>query len=129
MYYSLFLSLHKNKICHVIRLPLHQAHWLVLPRSRHVWEKHQKVKWRTSPAKWDPGMTIHSPWLKNVKYLSSLEGWHNALNRRAGGHCGLPFYYLIEILEKEVEVTEVTIRLFSDKKIQRNRYKNIQARL
>ena len=60
---------------------------------------------------------------------SSFEGWHNALNLRAGGQCGLPFYYLIEILEKEVELTEVTIRLFSDKKIQRNRYKNIQARL
>ena len=53
--------------------------------------------------------------------------------KRAGGPCGLPFYYLKELLKKKKgKLTAVTIRLFSDKKmkqIPRNRYKNMQARL
>ena len=60
------------------------------------------------------------------------EGWHNALNRRAGGQCGLPLYLLIELLDREAKLTSVTIRLVSDnklKRIQRKVTRNIQAKL
>ena len=60
------------------------------------------------------------------------EGWHNAINRRAGGQCGLPLYLLIELLDREAKLTTVTIRLVSDnklKRIQRKVTRNIQAKL
>ena len=28
-----------------------------------------------------------------VRTNNDLEGWHNALNRRAGGQCGLPYTF------------------------------------
>ena len=31
-----------------------------------------------------------------IRANNDLEGWHNALNRRAGGQCSLPLYLLIE---------------------------------
>ena len=34
-----------------------------------------------------------------------LEGWHNALNRRAGGQSGLPLYLLIALLDREAKLT------------------------
>ena len=61
-----------------------------------------------------------------------LEGWHNALNRRAGGQSGLPLYLLIALLDREAKLTSVTIRLVSDnklKRIQRSVTRNIQAKL
>ena len=63
---------------------------------------------------------------------NDLEGWHNALNHRAGGQCGLPLYLLIELLDREAKLTTVTIRLVSDnklKRIQRKVTRNIQAKL
>ena len=63
---------------------------------------------------------------------NDLEGWHNALNHRAGGQCGLPLYLLIELLDREAKLTAVTIRLVSDnklKRIQRSVTRNIQAKL
>ena len=61
-----------------------------------------------------------------------LGGWHNALNRRAGGQSGLPLYLLIALLDREAKLTSVTIRLVSDnklKRIQRSVTRNIQAKL
>ena len=63
---------------------------------------------------------------------NGLEGWHNALNRRVGGQCGLPLYLLIELLYREAKLTTVTIRLAYDnklKRIQRKITRNIQAKL
>lgn len=63
---------------------------------------------------------------------NDLEGWHNALNRRANGQSGLPLYLLIELLEKEARLTTITIRLVSDQKlfrVQRKCYSNIQRKL
>ena len=65
-----------------------------------------------------------------VRTNNDLEGWHNALNRRAGGQCGLPLYLLIELLDREAKLTAITIRLVSDnklKRIQRRTTRNIQA--
>ena len=67
-----------------------------------------------------------------VRTNNDLEGWHNALNRRAGGQCGLPLYLLIDLLDREAKLTAITIRLVSDnklKRIQRRTTKNIQAKL
>jgi len=67
-----------------------------------------------------------------IRTNNDLEGWHNALNRRAGGQCGLPLYSLIELLEREAKLTAVTIRLVSDnklKRIQHNITRNIQSKL
>ena len=57
---------------------------------------------------------------------NDIEGWHNALNRKAGGQSGLPLYSLIELLHREARLTAVTIRL---KRRQRKLYRDVQARL
>ena len=67
-----------------------------------------------------------------IRTNNDIEGWHNALNRRASGQCGLPLYSMIELLDREARLTAVTIRLVSDKKlkrVQRKQYRNLQARL
>ena len=66
-----------------------------------------------------------------IRTNNDIEGWHNALNRRASGQCGLPLYSMIELLDREARLTAVTIRLVSDKKlkrVQRKQYRNLQAR-
>ena len=63
-----------------------------------------------------------------VRINNDLEGWHNALNRRANGQSGLPLYLLIQLLEKEARLTTIAIRLVSDQKhstVQRKCYSNI----
>ena len=67
-----------------------------------------------------------------IRTNNDLQGWHNALNRRAGGQCGLPLYSLVELLESEAKLTAVTIREVSYnklKRIQRSITRNIQAKL
>ena len=46
---------------------------------------------------------------------NDIEGWFNALNRRADGQSGLPVYLLIELLDKEARLTTIAFRLVSDK--------------
>ena len=63
---------------------------------------------------------------------NDTQGWDNALNRRAGGQSGLPFYLLIELLERDAQLTSITIRLVSNEKlftIQRKCYRNVQRKL
>ena len=67
-----------------------------------------------------------------VRTNNDVEGWHNALNRRASWKCGLPLYYLIELLDREAKLTAVTIRLVSERKLkrmQRKTYRHLQAKL
>lgn len=54
-----------------------------------------------------------------IRTNNDIEGWHNALNRRAGGQSGLPLYSLIELLDREARLTAVTIRLVSENKLKR----------
>ena len=42
---------------------------------------------------------------------------HNALNRRACGQSALPLYLLIELLEMEVRVTNIAVRVVSSEKL------------
>ena len=61
-----------------------------------------------------------------------MEGWHNALNRRAGGQCNLPLYYLIDLLDREAKLTALTIRLISERKLKRMQhktYRHLQPKL
>lgn len=60
-----------------------------------------------------------SVYLQRVRTNNDLEGWHNALNRRANGQSGWPLYYLIELLEREARLTTIAIRLVSDQKLSR----------
>jgi len=48
---------------------------------------------------------------------NDTQGWDNALNKRAGEQSGLPFYLLIELLEREAQLTRITIRLVSNEKL------------
>ncbi|XP_074631182.1 uncharacterized protein LOC141889768 [Acropora palmata] len=67
-----------------------------------------------------------------IRTNNDIEGWHNALNRRAGGQSGLSMYSLIELLEREARLTAVTIRLVSERKRkrdQRKQHRNLQAKL
>ena len=54
-----------------------------------------------------------------IRTNNDMEGWHNALNRRAGGQCRLQFYPVIELLYREACLTSITIKLVSDKKLKR----------
>ena len=63
---------------------------------------------------------------------NDTQGWDNALNRRTGGQSGLSFYLLIELLEREAQLTSITITLVSSEKlftIQRKCYRNVQRKL
>ena len=67
-----------------------------------------------------------------IRTNNDIEGWHNALNRRAGGKCRLEFYLLIKLLHREARLTSITIKLVSDKKlkrIQRKKYRQLQQKL
>ncbi|XP_044164508.1 uncharacterized protein LOC114952152 isoform X2 [Acropora millepora] len=67
-----------------------------------------------------------------IRTNNDLEGWHNALNRRAGGRVHIPFYLLIQQLHKEAMLTAVQVRLVSDRKlrrIQRRVYRRLQAKI
>ena len=78
-----------------------------------------------TPKKW-------SVYQQPIRTNNDIEGWRNALNRRAGGQSGLPLYSLIERLYREVRLTAVTIKLVSEKKLkrmQRKLYRDLQARL
>jgi hypothetical protein len=67
-----------------------------------------------------------------IRTNNDIEGWHNALNRHVGSRANLFLYLLIEILNKETEMTAINIRLVSERKlkrIQRKKYRKLQERL
>ena len=69
-----------------------------------------------------------SVYKQSIRTNNDIEGWHNALNYRAGGQSGLPLYLLIELLEREARLTSITTRLVSNEKlsrIQRKCYRNV----
>ena len=77
------------------------------------------------PASW-------SVFKRSVRTNNDIEGWHNALNRRAAGRCQLPLYLLINLLHREASLTAMQIRLVSEKKlkrIQRKKYRDLQAKI
>ncbi|KAK3727606.1 hypothetical protein QZH41_012639 [Actinostola sp. cb2023] len=67
-----------------------------------------------------------------IRTNNDLEGWHHALNRRAGGRCHLPLYEMISLLHGEARLCQLNIRLVSNgklKRIQRKKYRNMQAKI
>lgn len=67
-------------------------------------------KWIESTVFLPKNWSVHQ---QAIRTNNDIEGWHNALNRRAGGQSGLSMYSLIELLEREARLTAVTIRLVS----------------
>ncbi|XP_078658343.1 uncharacterized protein LOC144903799 [Branchiostoma floridae x Branchiostoma belcheri] len=72
--------------------------------------------------------TFHPPqsWTvfkKAVRTNNDVEGWHNALNKRATDKCHLPFYLLVPQLKKEAALVELNIRLVRDQKLSRTQRK------
>ena len=55
----------------------------------------------------------------SVRTNNDIEGWHHALNRRAAGRCGLPFYLLVSLLNNEARLVSLQIRLVSERKLKR----------
>jgi len=79
---------------------------------------------------WHP--SYWSVFQQSVRTNNDTEGWHHGLNRRAQGKSQIPFYLLIELLNKEAKLASLQIRLVSDRKlkrIQRRQYLEVQARL
>ena len=68
------------------------------------------------PATW-------SVYMEAVRTNNDLEGWHNALNRRAKGRAQLPLYILIQLLHKEAALVSLQIRLVSDRRLRRHQRK------
>ncbi|XP_068757610.1 uncharacterized protein [Montipora capricornis] len=67
-----------------------------------------------------------------VRTNNDVEGWHNALNRRASGRSDIPFYQLIEAPRMEAQLVELQMQLVADQKlsrIQRNKYRNHQKKI
>ena len=121
-----------NRVCHNNRANTFNLHGNPL---KPVWDEldvdsaYIRRQWIESavflPKNW-------SVYQQAIRTNNDIEGWHNALNRRASGQCGLPLYSMIELLDREARLTAVTIRLVSDKKlkrVQRKQYRNLQARL
>ena len=69
-----------------------------------------------SPATW-------SVYMESVRTNNDLEGWHNALNRRAKGRAQLPLYVLIQLLHKEAALVSLQIRLVFDRGLRRHQRK------
>ena len=67
-----------------------------------------------------------------VRTNNDVEGWHNALNRRASGRSEIPFYQLIELLRMAAQLVELQMQLVADQKlsrIQRKKYRNHQKKI
>ena len=76
--------------------------------------------------------TTWSVYLEVVGTNNDLEGQHNGLNRRAKGKSQLPLYVLIQLLQKEVSLVALQVKLVSDRRLrryQRTTYKNMQKNL
>ena len=79
---------------------------------------------------WPP--STWSGYEKPIRTNNDVEGWHNALNRRANGKTNLPFYLLTNLLFREASLVSLQIRLISERKLkrtQRRKYRQIQAKI
>ena len=65
--------------------------------------KDQQIESQTSP------LSNWRVYKQAIRTNNDIEGWHNALNRHAGSCGNLSFYLLIEILNKEAELTAINI--------------------
>ena len=114
--------------CHFTRSHRCSFNWVYRAKHSPFWI-YMKCQWIENavftPKDW-------SVYKQAIRTNNDIEGWHNALNRRAGGQCNLPLYYLIELLDREAKLTALTIRLVSERKLkrmQRKTYRHLQAKL
>ena len=78
---------------------------------------------------------VHKTWIRNsvwpstawscynrsVRTNNDVEGWHRALNIKAGR--SLPFFILVPLLRKEAMVVDLQVRLVGEHKLQRHQRK------
>ena len=67
-----------------------------------------------------------------IRTNNDLEGYHNALNRRAGGRQNLPLYMLVELLHREAGLSLIQTPLVSQKKLKRHQrmtYRRLQGKI
>jgi len=79
---------------------------------------------------WPP--TTWTVFKRAIRTNNDIEGWHNALNRRACGKTRLPFYLLVKLLEQEARLVTLQVRLVNEKKltrIQRRKYRLLQTKI
>ncbi|KAK3729886.1 hypothetical protein QZH41_005332 [Actinostola sp. cb2023] len=79
---------------------------------------------------WPP--SAWSVYGRSIRTNNDLEGWHNALNKRASGKAQLPMFLLIKLLHNEASLVSLLIRLVSEKKlrrIQRRKYRQLQSKI
>lgn len=62
-----------------------------------------------------------------IRTNNDIEGWHNALNRRADGQCRLQFYLLIELLHREARLTSKNNQACFRQEVEENTEKEVQA--
>ena len=67
-----------------------------------------------------------------IRTNNDLEGYHNALNRRAGGRQNLPLYMLVKLLHREAGLSLIQTPLVSQKKLKRHQcmtYRRLQGKI
>ena len=72
-----------------------------------------------------------SAFYQTTRTNNDVEGWHGALNRKAG-KAKLPLYLLLDLLAKEAESVSLEVQLVSEgtlSRYQRQRYRNVQGML
>ena len=115
-------------------IPHAKLHGCVFHWTQALWRKVQQFTEYVNNT-WINGTWGPSDWTafkKAIRTNNDVEGWHNALNRRASGRGQLPLYLLIKFLHKEATLTALHIRLVSERKlkrIQRRKYRELQANL
>ncbi|XP_066287629.1 uncharacterized protein [Branchiostoma lanceolatum] len=75
-----------------------------------------------SPSAFHPPSTW-SVFKKTVRTNNDVEGWHNALNKRANGKSKLPFYLLVPRLQKEAALVALNVKLVRMRKLSRTQRK------
>ena len=117
--------------CHFTRSHRCSFDWVYRPKQSPFWISSTtwNSQWMENPVFTPKDWSVYK---QPIRTNNDIEGWHNALNRRAGGQCNLPLYYLIELLDREAKLTALTIRLVSERKLkrmQRKTYRHLQAKL
>ena len=70
--------------------------------------------------------------MQSIRTNNDIEGWHQSLNRKTAGRCGLPLFIFVALLHKEARPVSLQIRLVSElklKRMQRSTYREVQRRL
>lgn len=57
--------------------------------------------------------------MRSIRTNNDVEGWHNKLNSRCGGHGSLNMYQLIQLLHEEARFLPLEAIMITEKKLSR----------